>query len=320
MKKFCFILIFLPFLFFSCGGGGGGGVLKAVGNVFFNDTQPNDRISSNIERIATPSTCPTSSKVYTFLLIADTHFGVKNYGTLPFSQIEQTVKNRTNIEDKPTFIAVIGDITDSGTESEYLEYVSFINKVSSICGGAKVLNAVGNHDLRSKGWENWKKYAFPGNSFYSFSVPNWNRTFYFIDTASGTMGKKQLQNFSNAVKQDGNRKFIFSHYPFYGDTTASNNSFYVLPDTAERNTLFSLCANYNVDAVFCGHFHEPYYTTAPKAFIQVASGSMKKDKKGFRHWTFVKVNEIEKKAYFTRYDLNGDASSPVATNWEWSFK
>lgn len=324
MKKRVLLLIMavLPLLFCSCGGGGGGGgsVIEKIADFFYSGNQPNDRTGDTLGSVSVPSGCPTSGSVYTFLIITDIHFGAKGYGTVPLEQIKTTITSRTSIEDKPAFIAVLGDVADNGLEGEYQQYADFISKVSAACGGARVLNVAGNHDLWNDGWGRWKKYATPGNSFYSFSVPEWNRSFYFTDTASGTMGKKQLQKFISVLKSDGNRKFVFTHYPFYGDKEASKDRYFVLADTAERNTLISLCANNKVDGVFCGHFHEPFYTTAPASFIEVVCGSLKKDKNSNRHWTFVKVNEAEKKACFTRYDVAGDSPSATKTEWTWNFK
>lgn len=315
------ILAFLPFFFCSCGGGGGGGgsVISKLVDFFYSNNQPNDRTGDSFGTVSVPAGCPTGSKVYTFLIITDIHFGAKDYGAVPLTQIKDSLSTRTSTEDKPAFIAVLGDVADNGLESEYQQYSTFISQVSSLCGGAQVLNIVGNHDLWNDGWERWKRHASPGNSFYSFTVPQWNRSFYFVDTASGTMGKKQLQKFASVVKSDSNRKFVFTHYPFYGDSAASKDSYFVLSDTAERNTLVSLCANNKVDSVFCGHFHEAFYTDM-KSFMEVDSGSLKKDKNGVRHWTFVKVNETDNKAYFTRYDLKDDNRSVKLTTWEWAFK
>ena len=122
---------------------------------------------------------------------------------------------------------------------------------------------VGNHDLTHNGWAMWCNIF--GSSFYEFDVfvgddedtgkYNYDH-FIFLDTASGTLGKTQIDLIEKGVL-DGDvhyrHTFVFSHTNIFrpsalqfASTFAREETFFLLKQFEE----------WGADIVFCGHVHK----------------------------------------------------------------
>lgn len=123
---------------------------------------------------------------------------------------------------------------------------------------------VGNHDLTHNGWALWSNIF--GSSFYQFDVlvgnyggekgdqPVYDH-FIFLDSASGTLGKKQIDLIEQGVL-DGWHKyrhtFVFSHTNIFRPSSTQFAS------TFAREEMFYLLDQFDewfTTAVFCGHVH-----------------------------------------------------------------
>lgn len=121
---------------------------------------------------------------------------------------------------------------------------------------------VGNHDLTHNGWALWSNIF--GSSFYTFDVmiddggeggePIYDH-FIFLDTASGTLGKTQIDLIEDGVL-DGWYKyrytFVFSHTNLFRPSSMQFAS------TFSREETFFLLQQFDewlTTAVFCGHVH-----------------------------------------------------------------
>lgn len=199
-------------------------------------------------------------------IIGDTHFGRSGWGRFQryedvfYEKFEQLITDYKNQGLKIPFCIHVGDCSDSGKQSEFDEYNAFCNKINeiikdvySISTDTKMYAVVGNHDLFNNGWDNWKKNTFPNTSTYYFktNVNSKPISWYFLDSGSGTLGKPQLDKFTQLVKEDSNTKLIISHYP----VAAKNCDMYTLQDPIEVAKVLKAYGSSNVKMGIEGHFH-----------------------------------------------------------------
>lgn len=184
------------------------------------------------------------SNNFSFILISDVHFGAKltRHDDAFFTAVQA-------LEKRPDFCVVLGDVAEHGLEEEYVDFNNVI--VAGLQAlGIETYCTVGNHDLYNSGWESYSKYNFPYTSFYK--ATGGNCSFYFIDSASCTIGQPQFNALENSFLADDAHKFIFTHVPLHADDT----KYFVMQDTDERNELISLFAQNNVEYFFAGHIHD----------------------------------------------------------------
>ena len=162
-------------------------------------------------------------------------------------------------EKIPRFIVNLGDTADGGHRSEFKDYVAFENRVKALAAEKlgdsdyKIYSILGNHDLYNNGVEPYEDLCYPYISSYYFNISLSGFGFYFLDTANGTMGTSQLEDFKNKISSDSRPKIIFTHYPIYAG--AGKYLLMRLQNTLERNMLLSYFAKYNVKQVYEGHIH-----------------------------------------------------------------
>lgn len=121
---------------------------------------------------------------------------------------------------------------------------------------------VGNHDLTHNGWALWSNIF--GSSFYDFEItvgydadgkPVTDH-FIFLDTASGTLGKRQIELIEQGVLDGTSRyrhTFIFSHTNIF---LPSHLEFASTFPREEAYFLLRQFDEWNASIVFCGHVHK----------------------------------------------------------------
>lgn len=121
---------------------------------------------------------------------------------------------------------------------------------------------VGNHDLTHNGWALWSNIF--GSSFYEFDIyvgndgngmPMFDH-FIFLDTASGTLGKTQVDLIEQGVLDGGNsyrNTFVFSHTNIF---LPQNMQFASTFPREEAYFLLKQFDEWNASIVFCGHVHK----------------------------------------------------------------
>ncbi|MDR3284004.1 MAG: metallophosphoesterase [Treponema sp.] len=181
---------------------------------------------------------------YKVLVLTDIHFGAEK--AAPVEELFAWLDSLPEGE-KPLFCLALGDLVEHGLESEYQEYAQFASRLES--KAVPIYALCGNHDLYNSGWRYWEQYVYPHASYYRFQTRAFS--WYFLDTANGTLGKKQLENFSSCAKQDPMPKLVFSHYPVY----AGGIPYFSLSNTRERAYLLDLFAKTKVRLVLEGHWH-----------------------------------------------------------------
>ncbi|MBQ0051648.1 MAG: metallophosphoesterase [Treponema sp.] len=216
-----------------------------------------------------PSLPSDTDGIYTGLIVTDVHFGGWGFDKEEKNRFLEWMEKQFQNEDKtkiPRFAICLGDSADGGHRSEYEEFNSYFEEIKSMAkkylGSSyefKVYTVLGNHDLYNNGWENWKKQVYPYTSSYFFTAKTDSSSagisYYFLDSANGTLGKDQLNDFEKKIKNDKNPKLIFTHYPIYAGKSVQ---LVLLGDTIERNRCLSLFAKNNVKMVFGGHSHSNF--------------------------------------------------------------
>lgn len=220
----------------------------------------------------------SSDNTYSFVIITDCHFGSRRTEDCNVDEdFLKWISNQfesykdTEPEKVPRFILNLGDTADGGHDSEFKEYLEFENKIKAVAkekigdNDYKVYSILGNHDLYNNGVSGYKKYCFPYISSYFFnldsdpadSIPGFS--FYFLDSANGTLGKNQLDDFKDKTSSDPSPKIILSHYPVYAGAEDPVAILMRIQNSMERNTLLTYFSRYNVKQVYDGHIHKNFW-------------------------------------------------------------
>ena len=195
---------------------------------------------------------------YNFLIVADIHFGHQVYK----NDVDWLITSVTDYlntipeDEKPLFCICLGDIAEHGLKSEFDDFTKFVNKLNEL--GIKTYSVLGNHDLYNSGWRIYKDVIFPFTSFYYFKTDVFS--FYFIDSASGSLGKSQMNKLENLLTKDEKPKIVATHVPLYAD----GYFYFSMQNTTERNLLISMLARNNVKAILSGHTHSMNFTNLGK--------------------------------------------------------
>jgi 3',5'-cyclic AMP phosphodiesterase CpdA len=235
MKKIAFLALSLVFL--SCEYG--------LNEFLSRNDDVNDRSKSLRDDISAPASVPSTPSAFNCLILTDVHFGAPEYA--PIDELIAWINSRQP-PDKPKFCIVLGDLTESGREAQYKEYAAFTARLQNETGLVTYAIA-GNHDLYNSGWRYWKQYAAPHTSYYRFQTAAFS--WYFLDSANGTLGPNQLYDFIDRAKSDSRPKLIFSHYPVY----SGGVFYYSMSNARERALLLDTFARTNVKYVLTGHWH-----------------------------------------------------------------
>lgn len=189
---------------------------------------------------------------FKFAVFSDIHTTEESIHTL--DQLGQDV-----VEYDIDFLIVAGDLTENGLELEYSRSRKNLWELA-----IPYYVTIGNHDLYQKdGWSTWMKYYGP--STYSIRVSNYIQ-FIFIDSASGSIGKTQMQWLEGELKDCLPNTIVVSHYPIYNGISPS---IWRLSSSEERYRMTSLLRDYNVMAYISGHYHsfEHYDLSGIEHFI-----------------------------------------------------
>ena len=257
MKKiFSLLLISLTFLLASCEDSYG------LREFIFRSNSVESRSDT---LYSLPDVKPATGKVYAVLIITDVHFGGENSGNngsrkdVQFLSWLKDLKAKTDNagtpELYPSFAICLGDVAEHGTDSEFVRYQLFTETLNTDdYGNIKTYNVIGNHDLYNSGWDSFRIHCYPHTSFYKFHTDS--LVWYFLDSASGTLGDDQLSALRKDMKyfEKGRKKLVFTHVPVY----AEGLFYFVMQDTDERNRFISLLGEEDTIAIVDGHTHQEH--------------------------------------------------------------
>ena len=249
-------------------------------NAFYRSEDTDSRAQTCLTLSDSDSPHPASD-VYTVALFSDIHFGGKD------SRHEQDFLNwlqeSKNNGTAPAFCICVGDIAEHGYKKEFLEYNEFVKQVEAIIGNGKVYNVLGNHDLYNNGWDNYKENIFPYSSFYTFKTKNFS--WYCIDSASGTLGKKQFKKVEELFKNDPSPKIVLTHIPAYSNPM-NYMGYFSFQNTYEADMLLSLYEKSNVKMAISGHIHQSYKNYF-HSFQELTVSSITESNR----WTVITIDE-----------------------------
>ena len=120
---------------------------------------------------------------------------------------------------------------------------------------------VGNHDITHNGWALWSNIFH--SSFYEFNVYlNSEQTvcdhYIFLDSASGTLGKHQIELIEQGILDVGENvkvrhTFVFTHTNIFRPSSVQFASTF---PREEQYFLLNQFKEWNATIVFCGHVHK----------------------------------------------------------------
>ncbi len=226
-----------------------------IQEALFRDNSVENRVTALSDNIIPsdklPSTFKTTDKIKV-AIITDVHFGVQGKDSVNQKFLDWIADSSNNID----FCICLGDVAEHGAEDEYKTYASYVDQIKTALGGSPVFSVVGNHDLFSSGWSYWKQYVNKDlglkTSFYKFSLGGYE--WYFLDTASGTMGRSQFKAFKEDIESELKPKLVFSHYPIYSDG-ANLANYFTLQNSMETSRIIDACARNGVQLFASGHTH-----------------------------------------------------------------
>ena len=161
-------------------------------------------------------------------------------------------KNYTVVNDKYGIYTRNLDIGDPYAEEEQYDKIRY-----------PFYPVVGNHAITHNGWALWSNIFH--SSFYQVFVIGIDPSdgeiyfdrFIFLDSASGTLGKKQIELIKEGTFDSDGEKFF--RYTFvFSHTNIFRPQFFEFASTFTREETFFLLDQFekwNVNCVFCGHVH-----------------------------------------------------------------
>ena len=219
---------------------------------------------------------------YTVAIFSDIHLGKPNETRHEQDFLNWLEKMKTE-GTLPAFCICLGDIADHGRDSEFESYEAFVKEIEAILGTGKVYGVLGNHDLYNSGWSHYQKHVFPYKSLYHFKTKAFS--WYCIDSASGSLGKKQYELLEKSFRNDSSPKIVMSHIPVYGNPL-NHMGYFTFQNSYEADMLITLCVNTDVRYLLAGHIHTPnknYFNNC----LELSVPSITKDNK----WTVLTINE-----------------------------
>lgn len=165
-----------------------------------------------------PDTGTMTKTSFSFVQIADLHVSSETEG----KQLLERLAEMTALAEKPLFVVPTGDLVNGGQLSEYAAY-----RGSILRGGLPFFNVIGNHDQPIQNFQTLQR-----EENYSFDIGN--KHFVSLNCMSPEW-PKWLKNHLEGVPKD-RPIYVFQHYD---------------PSKA----LLDMLAQYNVKAMFFGHWH-----------------------------------------------------------------
>lgn len=263
IKKLIFfnILIFSFLIFTSCEYGLHQ-VLHRIDEVNSRSSKIYDLNTFAVEKLKEDVAAPIiSSEKFAVLVFSDVHFGrnaKKQNRRHDEEFISYVLQNKNQLEKFENsnyplqFVICAGDVVEHGYKSEYVDYHNFCVKIQTDLN-LKVYTVAGNHDLFNSGWNYWETYCYPHTSSYTFKTTYNKKTleWIFLDSGSGTLGNKQLNEVKKILSSSSNEKIVITHYPVY----AGGLLYFTMQNVTERDTLISEFAKGNVKLLVDGHHH-----------------------------------------------------------------
>ena len=227
-----------------------------------------DSGASTAVRLAAPQQMP-----FSFVVLGDLHGRTETLQMLP--------SRLSSLADRPLWLMLVGDLTQSGNLSEYHAVCAALEDV-----GLPVYAIPGDHDLRDNGLR-WFTRLF-GPAFSSFSYAGIR--FLLLDTSTGLLDERQGIWLSQELDANG-RKLVFTHFPLFDPR--GKGAQLISPPPPQ---LAARLAAGGVEATFSGHIHM-YHRHEREGVQHVISGGggsppyARPDEGGYYHFSVVRVDQ-----------------------------
>ena len=195
-----------------------------------------------------------------FLHFSDFHIprrrGDLKFGVDPCQSLERVIEAAREMDVRPAFSIITGDISQDGSEEGYAIAKEYIREIESL--GGPVLPAVGNVDGR----ENFRKLLLGGDGddpcFYSRTVGGLHVVILDSQTPGsekGSFGDEQLEWLEGEVRGAPGPCVIAFHHPIF-DIPFFPGEVPPFFDPGDAKRFREIVAGGGVLGVLCGHLHQ----------------------------------------------------------------
>ena len=141
-----------------------------------------------------------------------------------------------------SFGVVLGDCIDrKNTFPNYVAALEYSADVQAV--NLPIFSLIGNHDLYFSGWDDFYKYVGPSVYWFEVVCGDSCDLFIAIDSASGTLGRRQLkwlQQLLEARRNNYRHCIVMTHTNlFYTDNSQTGSGNMTMEETAILTNLFS---------------------------------------------------------------------------------
>ena len=141
------------------------------------------------------------------------------------------------------FGVVLGDCDNHRNAlPTYIEALEYVEGVQA--NNKPIFSLLGNHDIYFNGWDEYSKLLGPSVYWFSVQYDRGHDLFIVLDTASGTLGGKQmswLREFITSERDNYRHCIVLTHTNlFYTDNSQLGSGNLTIEETAYLTNLFSL--------------------------------------------------------------------------------
>ena len=194
------------------------------------------RFNENKNYSSHPNPIISNPENFSFLVVSDTHYYKEKFG---YGKRLDKLRQDYNAD----FLIVNGDISQSGLEKQFNLFLDDMKDYNGI-----IYPVLGNHDVYNNGNKVFGKLL--GQFIYSLEIGN--TKLIFLDTATGTFGKKQKDWYEKELSTN-KQIIVFTHYNFITGTIQEWTS---VSYTEDEYYFFNINEKYNVKYVISGHLHQ----------------------------------------------------------------
>lgn len=202
-----------------------------------------------------------SGPVMSFQVISDTHIRNTSSTDIHNQHLTAALKDLNQISPNSSALIIDGDITDSGSSTQYDQLNSILQSVNH----AKTYFVMGNHDIFNYTDYNTAKNLFltktgMSGNYYDY----WLNGYHFIvlgsDAIAGdkaVLSTAQLNWFQQKLKENVSPNkpiFVFVHQPLSNTVSGSN----AMQDQQQDQQLKSILTQFPQVVLFTGHTHSVF--------------------------------------------------------------
>lgn len=230
---------------------------------------------------------PFEVPVLSFAVISDVHFG-SSTGVGAITKVSNALKNLSSKSPVIDALIVVGDLTDSGTESQYDQFLSVFNNQTYIPSGIQKIYLMGNHDNYSANAQTIYQNKL-GQALDQYKIINGYPFITISQRGTSNSGDGissyplESRNFLStslshaAVNYPGKPIFVFTHVAPLGTCYGSRRGDYGANNGWGMPVLTPILKQYPQAVVFSGHSHfpigDPKSISQDSLFTSINTGS-----------------------------------------------